>query len=211
MTVVSEHRTHTLTYRAFRALCALSLLVGLLGSIAVFVLRSYAGATFLKVEQTAAGARSVRVIVYGDQGIVVRRKGPPDFWPELRFYYPNPRAYVIGALILPVVWVFVDVRRNRHSKRLGWFTTVCAASPLIGAALLPGIDPLLLFNIILAATLAALLIFIGIPAFIAALFRWGARIALARRLARQHHCAGCGYDLRATPLRCPECGRVPGG
>ncbi len=35
-------------------------------------------------------------------------------------------------------------------------------------------------------------------------------IVKERRAARTaHHCRNCGYDLRATPARCPECGLVP--
>ena len=36
-------------------------------------------------------------------------------------------------------------------------------------------------------------------------------IASSSRHPTQRFCAVCGYDLRATPNRCPECGTVPTG
>jgi hypothetical protein len=54
---------------------------------------------------------------------------------------------------------------------------------------------------------AAVILLVAAPTFVV-LRIW--RAAIARRRRDENLCPACGYDLRATPDRCPECGTIPG-
>lgn len=53
-------------------------------------------------------------------------------------------------------------------------------------------------------------IWLGVLLFLILPGVWVMKRMRARRQVLAGKCAGCGYDLRATPVRCPECGMEAG-
>lgn len=126
------------------------------------------------------------------------------FGPDVDGTYGT--SIIVAALpfaVPPTVWWFAVSPRRPSRAGDRWLRRACAACPWLFGAFALMIDPELALTVFVTVTVGVGAC-LGVMA-IAPMF--SKRKSRAQRRFEQGLCPSCGYDVRATPDRCPECGR----
>jgi hypothetical protein len=198
-------RMETKSLRAYARKCAVALLLVVGGAMAIVYVRSFLvydriGRLILTADESETtlltiaigngrcGFVSTHDYLVGNSTGATRRR----FWHWSRT--TEPPSKIVAARVLPRVVLVTSIEhagllyfRERSSfppsNGSGWRVGV---QDRVGLLLPPWIVP-------------AILILALLPILI--------RSAKRHSRIKQGRCAGCGYDLRSSPERCPECGQ----
>jgi len=147
------------------------------------------------------------------------------FGVEYNWHAPTASGWVWRSVYLQAttgVFCFVDVSGKPPSWQPSYGPRIYRFAPIVtGFYIRNNLRPSITDNSSSAGTMNGIAMppylisrFVGVPgwfAVIATAFLPSLWIIRYRRRTRRTlgQCSVCGYDLRATPNRCPECGNVP--
>src|SRR5688572_1210907 len=112
---------------------------------------------------------------------------PPDWWDRKGFYAGTARPFPVSAYSPPSSFDRLGFHFHHESSHDQPRTR----------------QNYIIQHTVIALPLWLLFLLTATPPTLAILRR-----RRARRHTQSKHCLQCGYDLRATPDRCPECGRL---